>query len=182
MEEIAIICLLPTEVNNYYVKLRQMIAGNFRLQVNRDVPAHITLKYGFPVRDIDEIEEVAEQFCFSHSKSTWELRDFGYFINNDKYVMFIDAIPTEETRKAHTALLDNLRKIKWVKWGQFDSSDLHYHITLASNGITSKNFVDVWSFINQLEKPNFEVHFDNLALFRIEKDPPFIYSMFRLPD
>ena len=182
MEEIAIICLLPIEVNNYYLELRQLITGNFGLKVNHGVPAHITLKYGFPVEDVYEIEEVAEQFCLSQPKSTWELRDFGYFVNNGKHVVFIDAIPTENTRKVHAAFLDNLRKIKWVKWGQFDNSDLHYHITLASKGINSKNFVDVWSFIDKLEKPSFEVHLDNLGLFRIERDPPFVYSLFRFPE
>lgn len=182
MIEIAIICLLPSEVNTYYQELRQKIAENFDLQVNYEVPAHITLKYGFPVEDIKEIEEVAEQFFLSRPMTKWYLRDFGFFDNHDKHVVFIDAIPTEDTRNVHAAFLDKLRKIKWVKWGKFDTSDLHYHITLASNGIISQNFAEVWSFINQLEKPNFEVHFDNLALFRIEKDPPFIHSLFRLPD
>jgi 2'-5' RNA ligase len=182
MEVIAIICLLSREVNNYCLDLRQKIVGKFGLQANHYAPPHITLKYGFPVEVIGEVEEVVEPFFLSQPKSMWKLRDFGYFMNDNNHVVFIDAIPTEETRKVHAALLDSLRKIKWVKWGQFDKSDLHYHITLVSNGITSKNFAEVWSFINQLEKPDFEVHFNNLALFRIEKEPPFVYSLFRFPE
>ncbi len=150
--------------------------------MNFGVPAHITLKYGFPVKDIEEIEKVAAQFFLSSPKTKWYLRDFGFFNNLDKHVVFIDAIPAVDTRIAHAALLDDLRKIKWVKWSQFDTSELQYHVTLASKGITSGTFDEVWSFINKLEKPSFEVHLDNLALFRIEKDPPFVHSLFQSLD
>lgn len=148
MKEFAIICLLPEEVNNYYQVLRQEIANQFGLEVNHNVPAHITMKYGFPIDSIDEIAEVAHKFCLSHPKTKWELLDFGHFINSDKYVVFIDSIPTEETRKVHTIFLDKLRNINWVNWGQFDSANTHYHVTLASKGITSENFKQVWSFLN----------------------------------
>jgi len=182
MVEIAIICLLPKEVNTYYRTLRKKLAENFGLQMNYDVPAHITLKYGFPVEDLNEIEKVVEQFFLSSPITKWFLRDFGFFNNLDKYVVFIDAIPAVDTRTTHSALLENLRKIQWVKWRQFDTSDLHYHVTLASNGITSDNFADVWSFTKQFEKPNFDVYLDNLAIFRIEKDPPFVHSLFHFPE
>lgn len=182
MKEIAIICLLPEEVNAYYRELRRKIAEKFGLEVNNDVPAHITLKYGFPVDDINEIERIAEKISLTRIKPKWSLRTFGFFDNPDKHVVFIDAIPSTDARTLHTALLDELHKIQWVQWSPFDTSALHYHVTLASEGITPKNFNDVWSYINKLEKPRFEVQFDNLTLFRIEKDPPFIQSMFRFPD
>lgn len=182
MNKIAIICLLPEEVNRYYRELRGKIAEKFGLKLNNDVPAHITLKYGFPVNDISEIEKVAEKISLSRVKAEWHLHDFGFFDNPDKYVIFIDAIPSTDTRTLHAALLDELRKIQWIQWSQFDTSALHYHVSLASEGITPKNFNDVWSYINELEKPRFEVQLDNLALFRIEKDPPFVQSMVRFLD
>ncbi len=182
MNELAIICLLPEEVNNYHQGLRQKITYQFGFEVNHNVPPHITIKYGFPIKDIVEIEEVAYKFCLSHPKTKWKLSDFGHFINPDKHVVFIDTIPMEKTRKVHASFMDSLRKINWVKWSQFDSANLHYHVTLASKGITSANFDDVWSFLNQQEKPDFKVQFDNLALLRIEKDPPFVYNIFRFPD
>lgn len=181
MEEISIICLLPSEVNEYCLELRQKIANQFGIKMKHRIPAHITLKYGFPAEDINEIEKVIDEFCLSHPKTKWELCNFGYFANSEKHVVFIDSIPKEDTRKIHAEFMNNLSKIKWVKWGPFDSAELHYHVTLASKGITASNFDEVWSYLNRLEKPNFEIYFDNLAILRIEKDPPFVYNKFRFP-
>jgi len=182
MEEIGIICLLPEEAGQYYRKLRLKIATEFGLDVNHNVPAHITVKYRFPVKDIGEIEKAAQDFCRSQAKTKWMLRSFNHFVNPDNYVIFIDAIPSKETRNAHASFLNRLRRINWVQWGQFDNSDLHYHITLATQGITSENFEAVWSFVNQQEKPNFEILFDNLALVQIDEDSRSIYKIYRFPD
>jgi 2'-5' RNA ligase len=130
------------------------------------------LKYGFPVEDMEMIERITEQFVLSKPKMKWFLHDFGYFHNLDKYVMFIDATPAENTRNVHEGLFIDLRKISWVSWSQFDTTDLHYHITLASNGITSKNFSEIWSYLDQVEKPDFEVQLDCLSLIRTDIDPP----------
>ncbi len=179
MIKIGIVCLLPEEVSNYYQELRLKIATEFGLDVNFSVPAHITVKYPFPVKATDEIEKVAQEFCMSQTKTKWTLCDFDRFINPDKYVVFIDAIPTKKTRKAHASFLNKLQKISWVQWGQFDNVDLHYHVTLATQGITSENFGAIWSFVNQQEKPDFEVFFDNLALVRIDEDKRSVYKTYR---
>jgi 2'-5' RNA ligase len=182
MKEIAIIYLLPEEVSNYYQVLRHKIAERFGLEFNHNIPAHITLKYGFPIENLGEIERVMQDFCVSQPKAKWELHDFNYFVNPEKNVVFIDAKPSKNIRKVHASFIDNLKKIDWVQWRQFDNANFHYHVTLASNGISSDNFVEVWSFLNQQIKPNYEVNFDNLALFRIDIEPPIVYKTYRFPD
>ena len=179
MREISIICLLPEEVSGYYQALRLKIAMQFGLEINPNVPAHITLKYPFPVENIDEIEKAAEEFCRSQPKTKWRLHGFNHFINPDKHVVFIDAIPSKETRAAHASFLDRLKRIGWVQWGVFDNADLHYHVTLATKGITSKNFEAIWLFVNQQEKPDFEVCFDNLAFVQIDGDERFVSQTYR---
>ena len=159
MKEIGIICLLPEETDHYCQALRSKIAAEFGLDTNLSVPAHITLKYHFPVQDIDAIERVAHDFCLSQAKTSWTLYGFNYFMNANQYVIFIDVIPSSETRQAHASFLDKLRKINWVEWGQFDNANLHYHVTLAAQGITSENFEGIWSFVNEQENPNFDLFF-----------------------
>ena len=181
MKEIGVICLLPEKVNNYYNDLRLKVATRFGLEVNHNVPAHITLKYHFPVESIEAIEKETKEFCMSQIRTKWVLDNFGHFINPDKYVVFIDAIPSQETRKAHASFLNRLRKINWVQWGSFDNADLHYHVTVASKGITSENFETIWAFVNQQKKPDFEVFFDNLALVQKEGDNRSIYKIYRFP-
>lgn len=181
MIEIGLICLLPEEPSNYYQELRQKIAAGFGLPVIPNVPAHITVTYPFPVKSTNRIEKVAEDFCMSEIRTKWTLYDFGHFINPDKYVVFIDALPTKETRKVHARLLNRLRKISREQWEPFDIAKWRYHVTLATHGITSENFEAVWSFVNRQEKPNFEAFFDNLALVQKDGDNRFVYKTYRFP-
>jgi 2'-5' RNA ligase len=179
MKEIGIICLLPEEVNNYCQELRLKIAMQFGFQVNFNIPAHITVKYCFPVEDVDEIEKMVQEFCAFPVKVKWLLQDFSHFANDNNFVVFIDAVASEETRKAHSGFLDRLREISWVQWGEFDNANLQYHVTLAAQGITAENFESVWSFVNQQEKPNYEVFFDNLTLIQIDEDSRSIYKIYQ---
>jgi 2'-5' RNA ligase len=181
MKEIGIICLLPEDVNNYCQELRLKIAAQFGFKANFNIPAHITIKYRFPVEEIGEIEKAVQEFCVSQVKVKWSLHDFSHFTNINDFVVFIDAVASEETRKVHSSFLDRLRKIHWVQWGQFDNANLHYHVTLAAQGITAENFKSVWSFVTQQEKPSFEVFFDNLALVQIDEDSRSIYKIYQFP-
>ena len=178
MWEIALICLLTEEVNTYYRNLRQKLSAQFGIEINLGVPAHITLKYGFPVENIRKIEEVVRIFSEFQPRAKWELCGFGHFSHPDRKIVFLDVRPGDGIQVAHLRLLDKLRLIPWVKWGQFDGPSWHYHVTLAAQGITTDNFGDVLSFLEDLEEPVFEANFDNIALFRVEKDPPFIYRKF----
>jgi 2'-5' RNA ligase len=179
MTKFGIISLMPEDVRSYHQELRLKLVTQFGLRVNLNVPAHVTVKYPFVVEDADEIEGVVQEFCNSQSKTEWFLQDFNRFINVDNYVVFMDVHSPVETRIAHARFLDRLRKINWVQWGQFDTPDLHYHVTLATRGITADNFESVWSFLCQQEKPNFKASFDNLALVQIDDDSRSIYRTYR---
>ena len=179
MKKFGIICLMPDEVRDYHQKSRLNLVYQFGLRVNINVPAHITIKYPFEVEDTDEIEKVVQEFCDTQVKTEWVLQGFNYFKNSDHYVVFIDVVSSAETRAAHSSFLDGLKKINWMQWGKFDTADLHYHVTLATHGLTADNFDAVWSFLDQQEKPNFKVFFDNLAFVQIEENSRFIYQTFR---
>ena len=103
---------------------------------------------------------------------------FSHFKNDDDYVIFIDVVASEETRKAHARFLDRLREINWVKWGPFDNANLHYHVTLVAQSLTPDNFEAVWSFVNEQEEPNFESFFDNLTLVQINEDSRSVYKTY----
>lgn len=180
--EIGVICILPEEVRIYQENIRQKIAQQFGFSqiATSTIPTHITIKYRFPIGNLDEIEKVVHEFSLAQSKTKWLLQGFSYFNKNDSYVIFIDVIASEETRKAHAEFLDRLRKIRWVKWGEFDNANLHYHVTLIAEGVTSENFEAVWSFVNEQEKLNVELHFDNLTLVKINENSRSIYKTFWL--
>lgn len=184
MKEIGVICILPETVRQYQRELRQKIEMKFGLPgiANPSIPGHITLKYRFPVGDLDELEAAIQEFSTSERKASWALQSFSYFKNEDDYVIFIDVKPSEEARQLHARFLDRLRKISWVQWGPFDHANLHYHVTLAGRGVTSVNFEEVWSFMRQQENPDFEVFLDNLSLIRIDENSHSMYKIYWLHD
>ncbi len=180
MNKIGIISLLPDEIRFYQQELRQRIAAEFGLDgiANPPVPAHITIKYPFPIENLQEIEKTVQEFCTAQRKTTWLLQGFNYFQNAENPVIFIDVIPTKAIRKAHASFLESLRKISWVQWARFDNANLHYHVTLAAHGITFENFQSIWSFVNQHAQPRFEAVFDNLSLVQINEDSRSVYKTF----
>ena len=182
MNEIGIICVLPEEIRNYQRDIRQKIATQFGFPeiTNSIIPTHITIKYRFPIENLDEVEKVVQEFSLVQSKTKWLLQGFSHFKNDDDFVIFIDVVASEETRKAHAEFLDRLREIGWVKWGEFDNANLHYHVTLVAQSLTSENFEAVWSFVNEQEKPNFESFFDNLTLVQINEDSRSVYKIYWL--
>ena len=170
---------MPEEVRDYHQRLRLQLVSQFGLTVNLNVPAHITVKYPFVIENDDEIEELIQKFCETSTGTGWHLQGFNHFINEENRVVFIDVVPQAETRSVHAKFLAELRKVHWVQWGQFDTADLHYHVTLATHGLTTENFDAVWAFLKQQEKPDFQVHFDNLALVLIEDHSRSVYKIFQ---
>ena len=172
MNEIGIICILPEEIRNYQRDIRQKIATRFGFSeiTNSIIPTHITIKYRFPIENLDEVEKIVQEFSLAQIKTKWLIQGFSHFKNDDDFVIFIDVVASEETRKAHADFLDRLREIGLVKWGEVDNARLHYHVTLVAQSLISDNFEAVGSFVNDQEKPNLESFFDNLTLLQINKD------------
>ena len=79
----------------------------------------------------------------------------------------MDIPQPQEIREIQARLYEKLGKISWVYWGSLDNLNLHFHVTLAVEGLTEKNFEDVWRFVNQQEKPDIETIFDNLSLIKV---------------
>lgn len=180
MEKLGIVCLLSKEINLYHLALRQKIASQFGIDeiAHPKTPAHITIKYPFPVKTLADIEKSVQDFSLLYKKTAWQLQGFGFFKKKDGYVIFIDVIPSKEMRKTHINFLSQLREINWVQWGQFDNANLHYHVTLGAHGITSTNFDAIWSFLQQQEQPYFNLYFDNLSLVKITEESRSIYRTY----
>lgn len=184
MDEYGIVYLLPDDIAEYHRQMRGRIEETFNLTGNTELhaPSHITLKYRFQAEEIQEVERVLREFSATQTKTTWLLNGFNYFANSESNVIFIDILPSPDVRIAHARLLDGLRQINWMQWGPFDNADLHYHITLAHEGVTTENFHQVWSFIQQHESPNIELSFDHLALLKISEEGATVYKQYWLGD
>ena len=84
----------------------------------------------------------------------------------------------QEIHKIQTRLYKNLNKIAWVQWGPLDNLNLHFHVTLAVEGLTSDNFSEVWQFVNQQEKPLMDAVINNLSLKKVMDGTHTVYKTF----
>ncbi len=184
MTEIAILYLLPEPVASYHCSFRRKIEEQFHLggPTEFPVPPHITMKYRSLVNNLEQLQGVIQTYCCSQVKTPWKLQGFNYFEKYDQFVIFVDVVPSEETRKAHARLLEHLRQITWLQWGPFDRADLHYHVTVASKGVIRENFQAVWSFLQQQMYPKADLFFDNLALIEVADETHTVYKKYRLID
>jgi 2'-5' RNA ligase len=182
--EIGILYLLPDPVASHHCLLRRKIEEQFHLggPTEFPIPAHIAMKYHSPSNNLEQLESVIQAYCHSQVKTPWSLQGFNYFENDDQFIIYVDVIPSQETHNAHVRLLDNLRKISWMQWGPFDHANLHYHVTLASKGVTRENFQAVWSFVQHQAYSKVELFFDNLALIQIVDGKHTVYKKYRLLD
>ena len=178
-----ICCLLPDTATSYHDQLWQKIEARFHLtgRTEPGVPAHITLKYPFQAEAIAEVEEVVQAFSAKQTPTQWAVKGFNFFQTANDFVIFMDVFPTPEAQKAHTRLVAALQQIDWMQWIEFDTDNIHYHVTLAHQGLTKDNFEAVWAFVNQQIAPNCDLLFDNLALIQTDGETGTTYRQYWFP-
>ncbi|MEM7111073.1 MAG: 2'-5' RNA ligase family protein [Chloroflexota bacterium] len=171
MKKFGIGYLVPESASQYQLNLRQKIQTRFNLTGSSKLksPSHITLKYPFQAEETQAVEQLLQRFSATQPQTKWAIRGFNYFQNGETYVIYMDVIASLAARKAHEQLLEALHQIEWMEWGEFDTADMHYHVTVAQKGLTKHNFDTVWAFVNRQTWPNFDLHFDNVALVQLQE-------------
>ena len=141
-------CNLRGDISTYQKKLVRDIAENFGviLPTKQKLGPHVTLKYSFEAPNIKQLEEMIQNFCASHRKSKMMVGRFNNFRND---VIFLDIELSDEAKKVFLDLIDVLRKLQWMSWGEYDGEILHFHSTIASG--CEKNYTEIFP-IYQREK------------------------------
>ena len=156
--------LLKGKAEKYHRDLAKKISEKFKLKLlSERIPAHFTLKAPFETEKIGEIEKVIERVSVRHKAAKLRMGGFSQF---HKRVVFLDAkaIMKATIVEIHKDLIRELKKIKWLKWrGRYDGK-LSLHATLAYT--TKRNFDDIWAFLSEQEKKQFDAMFDNIAIMK----------------
>ncbi|MBM3231863.1 2'-5' RNA ligase family protein [Candidatus Pacearchaeota archaeon] len=157
--------LIKGQAKQYHNNLCSNLANEFGIKyLPYKVPSHLTLKAPFETEDITQIEKILEQFSEKNKKSKLELEGFGHFGNR---VIFIGVKPNEKMKEGYSHLLDSLKKVDGLTWSEFEGKGANFHATIATKGI-EEVFEEMWGYISTLEKPHFELDFDNIALLKYE--------------
>ena len=78
--------------------------------------------------------------------------------------------------KIYKSLYKELKKFAWMQWDKYDSVNMEFHSTIASDDINTK-FDEISIFLKEKDY-HFELQFDNIAILKYENEPWDIYKKF----
>jgi 2'-5' RNA ligase len=158
-----LVCDVIGEAEKYHQKLVDEISKGFDVKflVNQHPPTHFTLKDPFTTNNIEELEMVLEEFCNNHQGT--KVRVEGYNRFKDK-VIFMNVCLSCEAYKVYEQLIDQLRKLKWMEWSDYDGINRKFHFTIAAFDIEDK-YKDICRYLKNYDY-SFEIYFDNITIYR----------------
>jgi len=167
--------LLPADAQEFHDKIVKDVASKFDVRhvLDQNITPHITLKYPFETEYIKELEKFLADFCSKYDPQEIELRGFNHF---DDRVIFMDVQFSDSAKKIYKDLFEKLHEFNWMQWDQWDSINMKFHSTIASDDINEK-FHEIYDYLKQ-KKCNFDVHFDNISILKYENNHWKIYKKF----
>lgn len=139
------------------------------------IPSHVTLKAPFDAAEISGVEAILDGFSREQKKPKIKLEGIGHFNNR---VIFIDSKPSNEMVEMHKRLFSKLKQLNWMKFGDFEGDNAHFHVTVASKGIEDK-FDKLWIYAKK-ENPSFELDVDNISILKHENGRWKVYRQYNL--
>ena len=154
-----IVSVVRGEAGNFNNKLRKEVYEIFKAKSSK-LPAHFTIKSPFE-EDIKLVEEVLDTFVKNNSKTNYILNGYDHF---DDRVIFMKVNMSDEAKKLHDKLIDELSKINYINFTEKDGKNKIFHVTVSSKKI-QKIYKDLWNYVNQYP---FKSHceFDNICIYK----------------
>ena len=165
------------EAKKYRNNLVKEVGPKFgeRYVFESKLPAHITLKTPFETKKIREVEEILEEFVKNHQASKIKIVGFGHF---KRFVAFLKFEFSKSALRTQSELIKELSKIKNIKIREHDKI-WHPHSTI-SYGNSKKSFNGIWNYLKKLDKPSFEMKFDNITIMKKSRKRWKVYRKFKL--
>ncbi|MBI4116913.1 2'-5' RNA ligase family protein [Candidatus Pacearchaeota archaeon] len=139
------------------------------------LPAHITLKIPFNLRNIKELENFLENFVKKLHREEIEIVGFDNF---RRFVVFLKFNFSKSALRIQSNLIYEIKKINEIDIDKHDEK-WHPHATI-SYGNTENSFNHIWNYLKKLEKPHFKLYFDNITIMKELKNKWVIHKEFKL--
>ena len=168
--------LIKGEAEKYQRELIDKICGKFDVRnLNGYIPAHFTLKSPFETDDIGLVEELLERVCGEGKVSGVRIGGIGNF---HKRVIYLKGVLSDGAIEFLKRLNGELRKIGWMEFTKYDLTEGDLHSTLA-RARSVEQFDEIMEFLAD-ERPDFEIGFDNVVIFRKGEEGWEVYREFGL--
>jgi len=168
-----LVCLIEGKAGKFHDRIVNSVCHKFNKKPQK-LPAHITLKAPFETNKIEEMENVLESFVAKRDKTPIKVEGFGKFRSD---VIYIDVKVSQEAKKVHDELMDELVKIPWIEFKSNEGKSKVFHCTIVSKRIQDK-FKEIWDYVNEYTC-NFNLYFDNLSLYKWQDNTWVLYKKFK---
>ena len=174
--KIVIVYLIKGKAEKYQQKLVKKVGPMFgeTYMIEHPLPAHITLKSPFETDKLKKIESFLKEFVKKYKSDKIQIRGFGNF---NKFVAFLNLKLGKSSKKVQKNLVAELKK-QGIKPHKFDIK-WKPHMTI-SYGNTKKSFNKIWNHLQTLEKPKFDLRFDNVSILKKIRGHWRIYKQFKI--
>ena len=105
---------------------------------------------------------MVEDFTSNYVQADYKLKGFGNF---NEAAVYIDVLPSAEMKQNLSNLQESLSKIEGISLDQFDRNQ-NLHATVALGKLKPYDLDQIWSYVQDLEQPDFSMKFDNVAVLK----------------
>lgn len=167
-----IVSVVKGPAGTFNNNLRKEIFEKFNIKSSK-LPAHFTIKAPFECSDICKIDNLIENFC-KHRKNTKYLID-GYDHFDDR-VIFMKVNMSNDGKKIHDELIDELSKLDCIDFNKKDGKDKIFHVTVSSKKIKNV-YNQLWNFITK-SSCYYECSFNNICVYQWENNTWILHKEF----
>lgn len=140
----------------YYGTLTADLAKRFGIEdLSKRIPAHLTLKPPFSPEDLSSFKREVEELATGTESLPLRISGFGRF---GMRTIFLDI-------EADASLQNAAESVARSLGAPIRSNPLHLHVSVARH-LDQETFKDVWEYVQELPRPEFDTRFDNLTLFK----------------
>ena len=157
--------LFEGEARNYLEEISEDISQTFGTRpLHRRTPPHLTLYRPFETEDIRLERQILSEWSSKAIATPFNLEGFGRFTDR---VIFVDANVDMYIKGLVEDLQHSISKIPGMP--QESGRPWRPHATLVKREMPEK-IEWVWKYLSELPKPQFDLNFDAVTLFRFEQE------------
>lgn len=158
--------ILRGEALDHAEKIKRELFDEFGVKGALRSPAHITLHRPFEWNEEKEplLREKLRSFS---APGTWTINLQGWD-SFSKRVVFVAVKSDENLGKLHASLKSFARRELGLLNESEDERGFHPHVTVAFRDIRTKNFTQVWDYVQSREFSH-KMPFDGFSLLRLEQ-------------
>lgn len=159
--------LLPQEIANEVVSIKEEFAARFKSRHALKTPPHVTLQAPFYMNESEEPGFKRQLFSFFARISSFDLqfKDYGCFSGKRPPVIYISPLKNEKLEIVHKELMYFLRHLNFPE--EKTRISFHPHMTVAYRDLQPAEFEKAWP---EFRDRNFQAEFQVLEAHLLRHD------------